>query len=130
MNNKNKQWHLLNAENQILGRLSVTVVHILTGKGKPNFVRNIDLGDYVVILNASKIKVSGQKENKKIYFHHTGYPQGLRSQKYIEIKNKDPRKIIIHAVKGMLPNNRLKASWLKRLYVYPEGEHPFSDKFK
>lgn len=130
MNNQIRKWHLIDAEGQILGRVAVVIAHLLNGKGKEGFTRNEDMGDYVVVTNALKIEVSGQKEHKKIYFHHTGYPQGLRSIKYSDLKAKDPKLIIIHAVKGMLPNNRLRALWLKRLYIYSGKDHPYQDKFK
>lgn len=99
------------------------------GKAKPNFVRNLDCGDYVVIINAKEIKVTGKKETDKKYYRHSGYPGGLKSETLKEIREEKPEEIIAHAVAGMLPQNKLKAKMLKRLKVFAGKEHTLKDKF-
>ena len=99
------------------------------GKGKPYFVRNLDCGDFVVVLNAKSVKATGNKEGKKIYYRHSGYPGGLKAETLGQLRVRKPEDIIIHAVSGMLPQNKLKAKMLKRLYVFPDKEHNYKDKF-
>jgi len=125
-----RKWYLLDAQEKILGKLAVEIAHLLMGKGKAEFARNIDIGDFVVVINSKLVKTTGNKEQKKEYIRHTGYPQGLRRESLAELRKRDPRKIISHAVKGMLPNNKLRDKMLKRLLVYPEASHPHTDKFK
>jgi len=122
-------WHLVDVNDQTLGRISTTIAHYLMGKAKPNFVRNLDCGDYVVVLNASKVKVTGNKEENKVYARHSGYPGGFRSETLKELRSRRPEEIIRHAVKGMLPDNRLRDKMLKRLFVFPGSEHTYADKF-
>lgn len=122
-------WHLIDVNDQTLGRVSTTIAHFLMGKAKPNFVRNLDCGDYVVVLNASKVKVTGNKEENKVYVRHSGYPGGFRSETLKELRYRKPEDIIKHAVKGMLPDNRLRDKMLKRLFVFPGSEHTYADKF-
>lgn len=123
-------WHLIDLKDQVLGRVSVEIAHLLMGKGKPEYQRHSDNGDFVVAVNAKEIKVTGGKEKKKIYYHHTGYPQGLRNVTFAQMQEKDPGRIISHAVTGMLPNNKLRPIFLKRLYIYPDTAHPYQDHFK
>ena len=123
-------WHLIDAQDQILGRLVTKIAALLMGKNKPYFVRYLDCGDYVVVVNAKQIKVTGQKEKQKLYYRYSGYPGGLRSRSLGEMREVMPEKIIYEAVKGMLPQNKLRDRMLTRLYVYQESEHPYKDKFK
>ncbi len=116
-----RQWHLLDAQNQILGRLSTKIAETLMGKNKPYFVRHLDCGDFVVVTNAAKIKVTGHKETDKKYYHHSGYPGGLKTTTLDKLRQKDSTQIIRHAVWGILPQNKLGRVMMKKLYVY-EGE--------
>ena len=100
------------------------------GKGKPYFVRNLDCGDYVIVTNAKNVRVTGKKELQKSYFRHSGYPGGFRSQTVGEIRERRPEEIIRRAVRGMLPQNRLRDQMLKRLKVFPEASHPYGEKLK
>jgi len=124
------EWHLVDVNDQTLGRISTKIAHYLMGKAKPNFVRNLDCGDYVVILNASKVKVTGNKEENKVYVRHSGYPGGFRSETLKELRSRRPEDVIRHAVKGMLPDNRLRDKMLKRMFVFSGSEHTYADKFK
>ena len=123
-------WHLIDAQDQILGRLVTKIAALLMGKNKPYFVRYLDCGDYVVVVNAKQIKVTGQKEKQKLYYRYSGYPGGLRNRSLGEMRQVMTEKIIYEAVKGMLPQNKLRDRMLTRLYVYQESEHPYKDKFK
>ncbi len=123
-------WHLIDAQDQILGRLVTKIAALLMGKNKPYFVRYLDCGDYVVVINAKKIKVTGQKEKQKLYYRYSGYPGGLRSRSLGEMREVMPEKIIYEAVKGMLPQNKLRDKMLTRLFVFAQSEHPYKDKFK
>ncbi len=100
------------------------------GKSKPYFVRNQDCGDFVVVVNAKDAKVSGKKEDQKKYYSYSGYPGGLSVKTLKEMRDEKPEEIVTHAVKGMLPQNKLRASMLKRLYVFEGAEHKFADKLK
>jgi large subunit ribosomal protein L13 len=122
-------WHLVDVQDQTLGRISTTIAQQLMGKSKPNFVRNLDCGDYVVVINASSVKVTGKKEENKVYARHSGYPGGFRSETLKELRSRKPEDIIRHAVKGMLPDNRLRDKMLKRLFVFAGNEHTYADKF-
>ena len=128
-NDIKKEWHLINAKDKILGRLSSEIALLLSGKSKPYFVRNLDCGDYVVVINSKHVKVTGNKVNIKKYVRHSGYPGGFRSETFKELMDKNPNKIIRHAVSGMLPQNKLKAKMLKRLYVFEEEENKYKEKF-
>ena len=118
-----RKWYLLDAEGQTLGRLAVLAANLLRGKHKPQFTPNVDTGDFVIIINAEKIKVSGTKETDKIYYHHTGYPGGLRAASFKELMEKDPRMPIEKAIKGMLPKNTLGAQQFTKLKVYVGDKH-------
>ena len=119
-----RYWYLLDADNQILGRLASRVAQILRGKNKPYFTPHMDMGDFVVIINAEKVKVTGNKEADKTYFRHSGYPGGITEVNLKEVRNKHPEKIITNAVKGMLPHNRLGRKLLKHLKIYATEVHP------
>ncbi len=125
-----REWHLVNVKNKILGRVANEIALLLAGKSKTNFVRNLDCGDYVVVLNAKDIKVTGKKEEQKKYYRHSGYPGGLKTETLSKLRERKPEEIIIHAVKGMLPQNRLRDKMLKRLFVFAGEEHKYQDKFK
>lgn len=125
-----RNWHLIDAKDKILGRLSTDIVKLLMGKHKADYSAHMDSGDYIVLVNAGKVKVTGQKEDKKIYYKHSGYPGGYKEIKYQKWLTESPEKIIQHAVSGMLPDNRLKDKRMRRLKIFSEGEHSYKDKFK
>ena len=119
-----KKWLLLDARDETLGRLSSKIASILMGKNKAQYTPHNDLGDYVVVVNAEKIKVTGNKDIQKKYYKHTGYPGGLKSSTFSEIKEKDPENLILKAVRGMLPKNKLSSSMISKLKVYEGDNHP------
>ncbi len=119
-----REWHIIDAATAPLGRLSTQVATLLTGKGKPTYAPHLDSGDFVVIINADSLVVTGNKAKDKMYYHHSGFPGGLRERTLTEQKNLDSSQIIIASVKGMLPKNKLQAERLKRLKVYSGAEHP------
>ena len=121
----NKQWYVIDAEGEVLGRLASQVAKILRGKNKPDFTPHVDCGDYVIVINADKVKFTGNKWNDKVYLHYTGYPGGQRSITPAELIKKidGEEKLLKKVVKGMLPKNRLGAQLLKNLYVYAGSEH-------
>ncbi|WP_185861097.1 50S ribosomal protein L13 [Blattabacterium cuenoti] len=118
-----KYWMIIDATNQILGRLSTKIACIIMGKHKPFYSPHINCGDYVIVINSNKIKLSGKKWINKKYVYHTGYPGGQKTISIQNMFNKDSRNIIYKSVKGMLPKNRLGRLIIKNLYVYPESEH-------
>ncbi len=119
----NKEWVLVDADGQTLGRLASKVAKLIRGKYKPNFTPHVDCGDNVVIINAEKINLTGKKWTDKSYIRHTGYPGGQRSLTATELFDKDPARIIEKAVKGMLPKNKLGSALFRNLYVYVGSEH-------
>ncbi len=119
-----RSWHVIDARDRVLGRLATEVARLLMGKHKPMFTRNMDTGDFVVVINAAKISVSGNKAEQKLYYRHSGYPGGLKSVKLGKMLDTRPERVIEHAVKGMLPKNRLGNSMLKKLRVYAGESHP------
>jgi len=119
-----REWHLIDASGQVLGGVATEAAKLLMGKHKAIFCRHMDVGDNVVVINASKIKVTGNKLQGKIYYRHSNYPGGLTAVSLEEQLRKDPRKAIQHAVKGMLPHNRLEARMMNRLKVFSGDEHP------
>ncbi|WP_242082935.1 50S ribosomal protein L13 [Aestuariivivens sediminis] len=119
----NKQWVLVDAEGQALGRLASKVAKLLRGKHKPNFTPHVDCGDNVIVINAEKINLSGNKWNDKTYIRHTGYPGGQRSLTATELFGKDPSRVVEKAVKGMLPKNKLGADLFRNLTVVVGPEH-------
>ena len=120
----NKKWWLVDAQGQTLGRFSSKIAQVLRGKHKVNFTPHMDMGDFVIVINAEKVKLSGSKENDKVYFRHTGYPGGVKETKYSEMIQKFPERIVENAIKGMLPHNRLGRKILLNLKVYKGEEHP------
>ena len=121
-----KHWWLADAEGQILGRFASKIAQILRGKHKPNFTPHMDMGDFVVIVNAEKIKVTGNKETDKTYFSHTGYPGGVKQKSLASVRKANPERIVMNAVKGMRPHNKLGRSILTHLKVYNGPSHPHS----
>ena len=119
-----KKWLLLDASNKTLGRLSAKISSILIGKNKAQYTPHNDLGDYIVVINAEKVKVTGNKDIQKKYYRHSGYPGGLKSSTFSEIIEKNPEDIILKAVKGMLPKNKLSNSMISKLKVYKGENHP------
>ena len=119
-----RKWYLIDAEGETLGRLAVRIANILRGKHKPEYTPHVDTGDFVVVINAEKVVVTGKKETDKIYLHHTGYPGGLKSASFKELMEKDGRLALEKAVKGMLPHNTLGAQQLTKLKIYTGSEHP------
>ena len=119
----NKQWLLVDAEGQTLGRLASKVARLLRGKHKPDFTPHVDCGDNVVVINAAKIQLSGNKLNDKVYLRYTGFPGGQRSASAKELMEKKPAVVVEHAIKGMLPKNRLGAEIFRNLKVYEGTEH-------
>ncbi len=116
-------WYVLDASQAPLGRLATQAATLLTGKGKPQFTHHIDTGDFVIIINADKLVVTGGKESKKMYYRHSGYPGGLRESTLQEVLDKDSTRAVIQAVRGMLPVNKLRDGRLARLKVYKGSEH-------
>ena len=118
------KWYLVDAEGAVLGRLAVKIANCLRGKNKPIFTPNSDTGDFIVVVNADKVKLTGKKLDKKIYYRHSGYPGGLKAETAKERLLKKPKEVIIDAVWGMLPKGRLGRAILKKLKVYKGPEHP------
>ena len=119
-----RKWHLVDADGMVLGRLASRVASILKGKTKAIYTPNVDTGDFVVIVNADKIRLTGNKLDKKMYYHHSGYPGGIKKKSAKDIMKSSPEKIIFSAVHGMLPKNKLGRVQLKKLKVYSGPEHP------
>jgi large subunit ribosomal protein L13 len=119
-----REWHVFDASDRILGKLATQAASLLMGKHKPMFTRNLDTGDFVVIINAAKVRVTGNKAKQKLYYRHSGYPGGLKSISLEKMMQTNPTRVIEYAIKGMLPHNRLGASMLKKLRVYVGDSHP------
>ncbi len=119
-----KKWHLINADGMVVGRLASQVAKILRGKNKPIFTPHVDTGDFVVIVNADKVRFTGNKLENKTYIRHSGYPGGLKKEVASDIMANNPERIIFSAVRGMLPHNRLGRRQLSKLKVYSGPDHP------
>jgi len=119
-----RQWHTIDGSGKILGKLATQAASLLMGKHKPIFSRHLDSGDFVVITNAEKVQVTGNKTKQKVYYRHSGYPGGLKSISLEKLLETDPTQVIEYAVKGMLPKTRLRAGMMKRLKVYVGEAHP------
>jgi len=119
-----RTWHVVDAEDIILGRLASHVAVLLRGKHKPTFAAHVDTGDFVIVVNAGKVALTGSKKTQKMDYRHSGYPGGLRATSYAELLESDPRRAVEKAVKGMLPHNKLGAAQLRKLKVYAGPEHP------
>ena len=122
----NREWRLVDAENQVLGRLAAQIAHRLRGKHKPEFALHMDNGDFIVVINCEKIRVTGSKPSQKMYYRHSGYVGGLKEITFEKLIASKPHLVLMHAVKGMLPKNRLGRAMLKKLRVYAGSEHPHS----
>ena len=120
----NHQWYLVNAEGKVLGRLSTGLARMLRGKDKPTYTPHVDTGDFVVVVNAGKVTLTGKKMKNKIYYHHTGYPGGIKETTAEKLLAKKPTEMIRMAVKGMLPKNSLGRQMLRKLKVYAGPNHP------
>ncbi len=119
-----RQWYLVDAENQTLGRLATQVASVLRGKNKANFTPHLDTGDFVVVVNAEKIQISGKKAQQKLYRRHSGRPGGMKVETFNSLKARIPERIIEKAIKGMLPHNSLGRQLFRKLKVYRGSEHP------
>jgi large subunit ribosomal protein L13 len=119
----NRQWYVIDASEAPMGRLATQIAQLLTGKGKPQFTKHIDVGDYVIVINAAQTVATGDKRDKKVYYSHSNFPGGLKEATLAEKMIKDPGFAITHAVRGMLPVNKLRDARLQRLKVYAGSEH-------
>jgi large subunit ribosomal protein L13 len=122
--NIERKWYVIDAEGKTLGRLASEVASILRGKHKPTYTPHVDTGDHVILLNASKIQLSGNKINDKIYYRHTNHPGGLKQRTALEMRTNYPERMLELAIKGMLPKNTLGRQMFKKLHVYAGSEHP------
>ena len=120
---RQRDWYVVDAEGQTLGRLATQIADVLRGKRKPDYTPHIDTGDFVVVVNAEKVKVTGDKKNSKIYWRHSGYPGGIKSRTLGEMLEKQPEQVIRKAVRGMMPRNKLGRAQLLKLKVYAGPEH-------
>jgi large subunit ribosomal protein L13 len=125
-----RKWWVMDASGKTLGRLASEVAGLLKGKHKPIYSPHLDVGDYVIVVNAAEVRVTGNKLTQKIYYRHSGYPGGLKSTSLKRMMETYPTRVIEHAVKGMLPHNRLGAAMFKKLKVYPGAEHPHQAQVK
>jgi len=124
-----RSWHLIDAKDGVLGRIATQIAMYLMGKNKPTYSPHLDSGDYVVVLNAEKVVLTGKKPLQKVYRHHSGYPGGLKEISLAKMKKEHPERILEHAVSGMLPDNRLKKDRMARLKVLVGERNPYADKF-
>lgn len=125
-----RRWHMVDVKGKILGRVAPQIVALLTGKRKNDYVSYLDMGDYVVVVNAKGVRVTGNKPKTKTYTYYSGYPGGLRKTVFNDLLVKNSQEIIRHAVSGMLPKNKLRDRRLARLFIYPGAEHPHKQNLK
>jgi large subunit ribosomal protein L13 len=125
-----RKWQVVDAQNNSVGRVATKVAEWLMGKHKPEFARHVDCGDHVVVINMGLAKFTGKKEEQKLYAKHSGYPGGMHKTTVAQQKIKDSSQIMIHAVSGMLPKNKLRDLMLKRLHIYATDQHPYGQHFK
>ncbi len=123
-----RSWYIVDAKGKILGRISNQIARILQGKHKAYYTPYWDMGDFVVVINAKNIAVTGRKEKQKIYYRHSGYAGALKEETLGQLRKRRPTEIIKRAVKGMMPKNRLARVMMKKLYIYEGNEHPYTDK--
>ncbi|MCB1616072.1 MAG: 50S ribosomal protein L13 [Pseudomonadales bacterium] len=123
-----RDWYVIDAAGQTLGRLSAEIAHRLRGKHKPEFTPHVDTGDYIVVINAEKVRVTGNKAKAKIYYNHTGYPGGLNEISFEKLIDKAPERVIQSAVKGMLPRGPLGRAMFKKMKIYAGAEHPHASQ--
>lgn len=126
----NREWHLIDADGQYVGRLATRIATLLMGKNRPDFTPHIDMGAFVIVLNTDKLKISGAKADQKEYFHFSGYPGGLSSTLYKDLFKKDSGEVLRRAIWGMMAKNRLRDLKIKRLKLFKAEKHPYQDKFK
>jgi large subunit ribosomal protein L13 len=119
-------WYVVNAQDKVLGRLATQIASRLRGKHKPEYTPHVDTGDFVVVVNASKIRVTGRKTERKMYYRHTGYPGGIREMNFEKVRATRPERVLQHAVKGMLPKGPLGYAMLRKLKIYAGDKHPHS----
>jgi large subunit ribosomal protein L13 len=119
-------WYVVDAQNKVLGRLAVQIASRLRGKHKPQYTPHVDTGDFIVVVNASKIRVTGRKAERKIYYRHSGYPGGIKETTFAKLQASKPERILEKAVKGMLPKGPLGYAMLRKLKIYASGTHPHS----
>jgi large subunit ribosomal protein L13 len=125
-----RNWHLVDVKGKILGRISTQIAKLLMGKHKVIYTNHLDMGDYVVVTNVTQVELSGNKAVQKTYKSHSGYPGGFKEVTFAKMFKENPEKVIIHAVSGMLPDNRLKAKRLARLKIFKDENHPYGDKIE
>lgn len=125
-----REWHLVDVSKKPLGRVATQIAQLLMGKDKPYFTRRVDCGDHVVAVNAAEVQLTGKKEEQKVYIRFSGYPSGKKEITFKQMMAKDPRKVVRHAVKGMLPKNKLQAKMLNRLHIFTGEKHDYEDRFK
>lgn len=125
-----RSWHLFDAKGKVLGRISTQIAILLMGKHKVTYTDHLDAGDFVVVTNAAKVELTGNKAKQKTYISHSGYPGGFKEVSFAKMIKETPEKIIIHSVSGMLPDNRLKAKRLARMKVFKGENHPYKDKIR
>lgn len=124
----NRAWHLVDVQGRVLGDVAAEIANLLSGKSKPTFTPHVDGGDYVIVINASKIHVTGRKTTDKMYYRHSGFPGGISSENFETLLDRDPKQVIERAVKGMLPKNKQQTPRLRRLKVFATAEHSYQDK--
>ncbi len=125
-----RNWHMIDVEGEVLGRVSTKIVMLLMGKHKPTYSDHMDMGDYVVVINAQKVKVTGKKRKQKVYQKHSGYPGGFKKISFEKMITEHPERVIELAVSRMLPGNRLRDKRMRRLKVFAGADHTFNNKFK
>lgn len=128
--NIKRDWHLVDANGEILGRMATRIAKLLMGKHKPEYANHVDMGDYVVVINAEKVRLTGRKAKQKVYRRHSGYPGGFKEISFEKMIAEHPEKVIEMAVAGMLPGNRLKKKRMRRLKVVAGSVNPYKDKFE
>jgi large subunit ribosomal protein L13 len=119
-----REWHVIDAQNQVLGRIATTAARLLQGKHRPNWTPSLDGGDFVVIVNAARVKLTGRKDDQKLYRYHSGYEGGLREERVKVVRQKDPTRIVEEAIRGMLPKTKLGNAMYRKLKVYRAADHP------
>ncbi len=129
INDVKRDWHLIDAKGVVLGRMSTEIVRYLMGKHKPNYSTHMDMGDFVVVVNAKEVELSGRKKSQKVYYKHSGYPKGFKEIKFSQMNKEHPERVIQLAVKRMLPKNRLNSQRMARLKVFEGNSHSYDDKF-
>lgn len=123
-----RHWHLVDMGDQVLGRTATRIATLLIGKHKPVYASHIDCGDYVIVVNAGKLRLTGKKPVQKMYYRHSGYPGGFKQIPFWKMMARDPRRVVELAVRGMLPKNKLRDARLQRLKVFADANHPYGDK--